>query len=116
MKQLILTMLFMVAATMINANDVTISGFIDNSDKVTIQVYDGNTLIQEKTVVFKFYKLKLKPGKYRIYFTSKETTKVLHVDIKKNVNVAVDLDFSNEHKNASLTQVKNKVEYILYKE
>ena len=78
-------------------NDLVLSGYLMHNEKVTIQVYQGNELILEKSPVFDYYKLKLEPGEYTVYFTDENRTKKLYVSITRAYHVIIDVDFSTKN-------------------
>lgn len=102
MKQLLLTLLLVVGITAVAGNDkgkknddtLVLQGYFMNNDQVHIEVYQGQELVLEKNPIFNYYKLKLEPGEYTIYFNDGNTTKKLYVNINGGYHVVIDVDFN----------------------
>lgn len=111
MKHLIFTLLIAIGMTAFGNNDeLVVSGYFMNNNKVTVQVYQGNDLVLEKTPLFNYYKLKLQPGEYTVYFTDNTTTKKLYLSVNRAYHVEIDVDFDQKY-DAIIETINHKINY-----
>lgn len=112
MKQLITIILMAVWMTAFSSNDdLVVSGYFENNQRVTIQVYQGNELVLEKKPIFNYYKLKLQPGEYIIYFSDNNNTKKLYLSIATAKTVQIDVDFNLKNDVAIEVTNNDKLNY-----
>jgi hypothetical protein len=112
-----LCMLFVVLTTQAI---VKIEGYLLNTPKSQIEVYEikqNNTvqLVQTKTTLFSYYKIKLDENKkYSILFKHRNIYKKLDITTGSKVKIVIDVDF-NTNDQAVINFEKGKYVYQIKK-